>query len=645
MVNLKKFFREVREDAATLQWEGIFSDYLDMVIKDPQLARLSHRRIYDMLQWSGISKTVNGSRRYKLFADELFGAERTIQQLEQLFYAASYVAEERRRIFLLMGPPGSGKSTLVTLIKKGLERYSRTDEGALYAISGCPMQEEPLHLVPENRRQELRQAYGINIEGDLCPRCRYNLRHQYSDDIAAVKVRRLTFAESEGIGIGSFVATSPEGQDMSRLVGSIDIDKLTEDRIEGAGKAFRLDGELQAANRGIMEFIQIFRSDDTFLTVILGVTQEQVIKLGSFGSVYADETIIAHSNESEYKTFIKNQQTEALMDRLILMKVPYNLRVSEEIKIYRKLLSNNHSSNVHISPLTLPAAASMAIISRLEDGKRVAGLPKVSLIDKVKMYDGKAMTPYSKDDIIAIRDDSVREGMFGLSPRFMVNRLADGIARGQDCLTPLDALQGLAEGLSERTGISVEEQVRLSNLLPEIIKTYEDLALIQVQQAATEQYTKLAQTHLETYIDNVETLSKSRSSDSSLNPPINDQLIRRTEGALYIRDSERAAFRKDIQTTYSALRNGGKKPTLQDFPLLNTAIEKLLLPNARELGQILKTRQTDSSRLQQNNHILERLKITYGYCNKCSEELIHSTLRILKHQNVASLKKGKLIRH
>ena len=645
MVNLQKLFREVRRESASLAWEGTFRDYLDMVIKDPKLARLSHARIYDMLQWSGIKENADGTRRYQLFEDQLFGAERTLQRLVQIFHAASYVPEERRRIFLLMGPPGSGKSTLVNLIKKGLERYSRADEGTLYAIAGCPMQEEPLHLVPEDRREELQEAYGLHIEGDLCPRCRYNLRRQYRGDISKVKVNRLTFAEPEGIGMGSFVATSPEGQDMARLVGSIDIDKLTEDRVEGAGKAFRLDGELEAANRGIMEFIQIFRSDDTFLTVILGVTQEQVIKLGSFGSVYADETIIAHSNEAEYNTFVENQQTEALMDRLILMKVPYNLRVSEEMKIYRKLLSDDHPSNVHMSPLTLPVIASMAVISRLEEGKGVAGLPKVSLVDKAEMYDGKAMPPYSRDDVIALQDESIREGMFGLSPRFIVNRLANGMARERECLTPLEALQGLAEGLEERAGLSAEEQERLPNLLPEVIKSYRNLAIVQVQQAATERYPELAQGHFESYINNAEALSTSQGGDSGSSLPVSDQLMRRTEGAINMRDSERAAFRQDIQRTYNALRSDGETPTYRDFPLLNAAIEKLLLPNPRELGQILDPHQTSPDRLQQHNQILERLQSTYGYCDKCAKDLVRSAFRTLQNQDVASIKKGKLVRH
>ena len=276
MVQITKLFREMREESEALAWEGTFRDYLKMVIETPNIARTSHARVRDMIRSYGITEKPDGTQEYGLFETEVFGSNHTLVRLMQIFQAAAQIPEERRRILLLMGPPGSGKSTIVNTIKRGLEDYTRTDEGAVYSISGCPMQEEPLHLVPSHRRQELKTAYGIEIEGDLCPRCRHTLTTVYKNDISKVKVKRIAFAESQGVGIGAFVATSPQGQDVARLIGSIDMDSLTDDRLEGAGKGFRLDGELEAANRGIMEFIQFFRSDDKFLTVVLGVAQEPV---------------------------------------------------------------------------------------------------------------------------------------------------------------------------------------------------------------------------------------------------------------------------------------------------------------------------------------------------------------------------------
>ena len=644
MVELQKLFQEMHQESGTLEWEGTFKDYLEMAIKDPKLTRLSHARIHDMIHWAGIKDGINKTPHYQLFEGQLFGVDRTIQRLVQILHAASYVPEERRRILLLMGPPGSGKSTVVNLLKRGLERYSRSDEGALYAIVGCPMQEEPLHLIPEHRRKELEETYGLYIEGDLCPRCRYNVKHLYDGDIAKVKVKRLTLAESEGVGMGSYVATSPEGQDIARLVGSIDVTSLTEDRLEGAGKGFRLDGELEAANRGVMEFIQIFRSDDKFLTVVLGVTQEQVIKLGSFGSVYADEMIIAHSNESEYNAFTENQQTEALLDRLIMLKVPYNLQPSQEMKIYEKLLASGYSTGVHMSPMVLPLVASMSVISRLEESKLTLGLPRLSLLDKMETYDGKISPPFTKDDVAVLQDASPGEGMFGLSPRYVVNRLADAMAQEQDCLTPLDALQGLIEGLEERAGLAGEERERLPNLLPEVIRGYKKMAVLQVQKAATERFEELAQGQIESYINDAKALFTSQEDGFISRPGANDHLMRRMEGSLNMRDSERAAFRQEVYRTYETLQSRGKTPTYKDLPQLNMAIEKLLLPNPRELVAALNPKQGKPDRLQQRKVIQDQLQSSYGYCEKCAQDLMNFVYRTLQNQDVILVKEGKLVR-
>ena len=443
MVEIRRLLNEARREWESLEWEGTFEEYLNMVFDNPRLARHSHARIYDMIQWAGSTPGPEGVPQYSVFSDEIFGLDRALDRLVQFFHAAARGLEVRKRILLLMGPPASGKSSSVNLLKAGLERYTRSDQGEVYAIKGCPMQEDPLHLIPEDRRQEMAREHGLLLEGGLCPRCSYNLRHEYGGDIGRVKVKRVSFSHSAGVGMGSFVATSPQSQDISRLVGSVDMSQASDDRLEWAGKALRLDGELEAANRGIMEFIEIFKSDERFLAVMLGVTQEQVIKLGSFGSVHADEAVIAHTNEEEYNAFLSNPETAALRDRIILVMIPYNLRVRDEVKIYTKLLSEGRPTGADttaqhsgIAPLTLPVAAMLSVLSRLEPSARGSGLPKVSLRDKIKLYDGQVVPPYNAGDVERLREGSPREGMFGLSPRYVVNRLADAVAREGTCLTP-----------------------------------------------------------------------------------------------------------------------------------------------------------------------------------------------------------------
>lgn len=244
----------IREEHQRLEWQGTFAEYFQMVIQNPALARLAHRRIYDMIIDAGIDPGIWGHPQYRLFSEELFGLERTLKEIVEYFDSAGRGFETRKRILLLLGPPGSGKSTVVNLIKQGLERYTRTDAGAVYAIKDCPMQEEPLHLIPSEFRREVEERYGLSIEGDLCPYCRWQLHHVYDNDVEAVKVRRVALSESNGIGIGTFVATDPRSQDLSRLTGALDPDALTTDRLESFGRAYRLNGELNVANRGLMEF-------------------------------------------------------------------------------------------------------------------------------------------------------------------------------------------------------------------------------------------------------------------------------------------------------------------------------------------------------------------------------------------------------
>ncbi|MQF70077.1 protein prkA, partial [SAR202 cluster bacterium AD-804-J14_MRT_500m] len=640
---ITKLFQEIRQESEALAWEGTFREYLKMAIKTPKIVQTSHARVRDMIQSYGVTDKSDGTQEYGLFENEVFGSNHTIVRLMQIFQAAAQIPEERRRILLLMGPPGSGKSTIVNIIKRGLENYTRTDEGAVYSISGCPMQEEPLHLIPRHRRQEFKDAYGFEIEGDLCPRCRHSLSTTYKNDISKVKIKRIAFAESQGIGIGAFVATSPQGQDVARLIGSIDVDSLTEDRLEGAGKGFRLDGELEAANRGIMEFIQFFRSDDKFLTVVLGVAQEQTIKLGSFGSVYADEAIIAHSNEAEYDNFVENKEAEALLDRLIMLRVPYTLQRSQEVKIYQKLLSDNYKSEIHISPITLPLIASLSIISRMEGGKRVAGLPRLSLIDKLEMYDNIIPPPYTKSDVESLQVESPSEGMFGLSPRYVLNRIADSISLAPKCLLPVDALENLVTGLEERAGLSQDQKERFPDLLNDIIKAYRKMAIHQVRLGASNNFEEAAQTQFEYYMNDAKSFVSDISEDTQW-PTIDEKLLRRIEGSIAIRDSERIAFRSETVRIWQATQTDKTTPSYKDFPLLRMALENLLLPNLRELTQVLDLKQASPSLIKRREEIAANLTSIYDYCSICADDVIRFAHSAIQNHNVLSVKKGQLVR-
>jgi hypothetical protein len=258
-----------RAEEQQLAWRGTFKEYFDLVVENPSTARLSHARLYDMLLAGGTETLPNGDKKYTFFADELFGIEKSLQQLVDYFASAARRLEVRKRILLLMGPVGGGKSTVVTLLKRGLEEYSRSDDGAVYAIAGCPMHEEPLHLLPDSIRREVREQHGIYIEGDLCPRCRMLLDEQYGGRIEDVQIHRVAFSEKKRVGIGTFSPSDPKSQDISELTGSIDLATIGEYGVESDPRAYRFDGELNVANRGLMEFVEMLkclRGDTLVLT-------------------------------------------------------------------------------------------------------------------------------------------------------------------------------------------------------------------------------------------------------------------------------------------------------------------------------------------------------------------------------------------
>ncbi len=195
-MDLVKRLEEYRDRERELQWEGTFAQYFEIASKEPKVGRLSHERIYDMIMDAGADITRTGELHYKFFGQEIFGIEKPLQQIVDYFHSGAQRLEVRKRVLLLMGPVGGGKSTVVALMKRGLEAYTRTPEGAVYSIKDCPMHEEPLHLIPNDLRADVEKEFGLYIEGDLCPHCRYMIDNQYRGRIEEVPVKRITFSEN-----------------------------------------------------------------------------------------------------------------------------------------------------------------------------------------------------------------------------------------------------------------------------------------------------------------------------------------------------------------------------------------------------------------------------------------------------------------
>lgn len=626
--NISERLEDLRRANAALRWEGTFRDYFEIVTQNPRIAQLSHARINDMIHASGIDRLHEGTHHevisYKFFSSELFGIEDPIAKLVEYFKSAAQRLEVRKRILLLMGPVGGGKSTIVQMLKRGMEEWTGSESGAVYAIKACPMHEEPLHLIPHQLRAEIEKHYGIYIEGDLCPQCRYALDHTYGGRHEDVKVQRVGFSEKDRIGIGTFSPSDPKSQDITELTGSIDLSTIGEIGVESDPRAYRFDGELNIANRGLMEFVEMLKVDEKFLYSLLTLSQEQSIKTGRFAMIYADEVILSHSNENEYVAFAGNRKSEALQDRIILVRVPYNLRVSQEERIYDKLLHQSEAlRNVHLAPNTLKVAAMFAVMTRLEEPKR----QNVDVAKKMKLYDGEDVEGYKSKDVRELKEETVREGMDGISPRYIINRLSSALVRdGVTCINPIDALRAIKDGFEQHTGISGDQRERYLNLISVARKEYDELAKIEVQRAFVYSFEEMARTMCNNYLDNVEAYCnkermKDPITDEEMDP--DEQLMRSIEEQIGISDNAKNTFRQEILIRISSYARKGKPFEYNSHERLKEAIEKKIFADLKDVVKITTSSKTpDPDQIRKINEVVDRLVRDHGYCPVCANELL-----------------------
>ncbi|MEK4525599.1 protein prkA [Paenibacillus sp. BGI2013] len=622
-MNIFERVAEHRAESDRLTWNGTFEDYIALLREDPTPAMTAHARVYEMIESFGVEE-VGGHKRYKFFEQEIFGLDRSIEKLvEEYFHSAARRLDVRKRILLLMGPVSGGKSTLVTLLKRGLEQFSRTEKGAIYAIDGCPMHEEPLHLIPLELRPEVEKEIGVRIEGNLCPSCQMRLRTEYGGDISKVPVERVLVSEDNRVGIGTFSPSDPKSQDIADLTGSIDFSTITEFGSESDPRAYRFDGELNKANRGLMEFQEMLKCDEKFLWNLLSLTQEGNFKAGRFALISADEMIVAHTNESEYKSFISNKKNEALQSRMIVMPIPYNLKVSEEEKIYAKLIQQSDMKHVHIAPHALRTAAIFSILTRLKETKKQG----MDLVKKMRMYDGEEVEGYKEADLREMQNEYLDEGMSGIDPRYVINRISSAlIKQNLQCINALDILRAIKDGLDQHASITKEERERYLNFIALARKEYDELAKKEVQKAFVYSFEESARTLFENYLDNIEAFcnwSKMRDplTDEEMDP--DERLMRSIEEQIGISENAKKAFREEILIRISAYSRKERKFEYSSHDRLREAIEKKLFTDLKDIVKITTSTKTpDATQLKRMNEVIKRLIEEHGYTAASANELL-----------------------
>lgn len=614
-------------------WEGTFREYLPMLIENPSLAQRSHARIYNMIKSAGVEVDDTGREHYAFFENELFGINAALAQVVEYFKAASMGSDVGRRILLLYGPPSSGKSQLVILLKRSLEEYTKTQEGAVYALAECPQQGDPLLLLPHALRDDFYKETGIFVEGDLCPQCALNLREKYKGDIYKVPVRRVFFSEKERIGIGTFVPSDPKSQDISELVGSIDLSTIGDYGSESDPRAYRFDGELNIANRGMMEFIEMLKADERFLYVLLTLAQEKNIKTGRFPLIYADECVISHTNETEFNEFMADKKSEALQDRMITVRVPYNLKVSQEVRIYEKLLRQTNLQDVHIAPHALRVAAIFAILSRLEEPK-TNGL---TLIKKMKLYDGEEVEGFRQKDVKMIQEQTEREGMDGISPRFIINRISASLIKPETrAVTPIDILRAIKDGIDNHGHFKAAERERLHNLIADARREYDEIARTDVQKAFFVSFDQEALTLLDNYLDNVEAyLDQTKMTDPITGEEVapDEKLMRSIEEKIQVPEYGKDSFRNEIFRKVAMAHRKGEGFDYTTHEKLKDAIEKQLFEERRDTIKLtITSRSPDTEQLRKLNQVIDNLVEYHGYTSDSANELLKYVSSLLARE-------------
>ena len=630
-MDFKEFIKSDREKHNKQKFKGTFLDYLEIVKNNPDVAKLSHKRIYDLIMDKGFEilrpeenakiKKIYGNekiKRYNFFKEDFYGIDTVVMKLMNYFHSASMRGEEARQVLYLVGPVGAGKSSLVESIKRVLETAP-----PVYVLDGCPMHEEPLHLIPKHLRKEFEDMLGVEIEGDLCPVCKYRLLNEFGGEYEKFPVSTKNFSIRSRKGIGVVPPVDPNNQDTSILTGSIDISKM-DMYPEDDPRIFSLNGSFNVGNRGLVEFIEVFKNDVEYLHTIITATQEKSIPSPGKGSmIYFDGLIIAHSNEAEWNKFKSDHTNEAILDRIVKIEVPYCLELSEEIKIYEKILKKSNF-DAHIAPHTMEIASMFAILTRL--------LPsmKVDPITKLKLYNGEEIVEKGttkRIDVLELKEEAgTMEGMKGISTRFIIKAIDNALSNAEHkCINPLSVMESIIKSVKDMDISQEDKKKYLGYIQDTIRKEYNKILEKEITKAFIHSFKEQAESLFNNYIDNAEAyVNKTKLKDSATSEELepDEEFMRSIEEQIGISESSSKGFRADVTSYMFYIVRSGGKMDYRSYEPLKEAIEKKLTASVKDLSRIItKSRVRDKDQDRKYNSMVNQMEKN-GYCPHCCDVIL-----------------------
>ena len=621
-----KLIGEHQEKKKVEKFRGTLTDYLKL----NDITKLAHKRLYDAITAHGITrlqssnercnKIFNGEevRTYDYFQGNFFGMERSLAKIMRFLRSASLRGEESRQVLLLLGPVGAGKSALMEHIKGALEETE-----PMYHIDGCPVHEEPLHLIPRSLREEFKELYGIKVEGDLCPVCRYRLKEEFNNDYTAMPIAQSSFSVRGRRGVGVVPPMDANSQDVTILIGSEDISKL-DMYSEDDPRVLSLNGAFNVGNRGIVEFVEVFKNEIEFLHTMITATQEKAVPSPGKGPmIYFDGVILAHCNEAEWNKFKSENTNEAILDRIVRVNVPYCLEVSEEIKIYEKMLGLSDFDG-HVAPHTLEVASMFAVLSRLHASN------KVDALTKMKLYDGQDVIEkgtVKKIDINDLRDEARDEGMTGISTRFIMKAIDSALSDSEkNMVTPISIRDALIKQVKDQIVVEDDRNRYLDFLGKTLHDEYLNILEKEITKAFVSAYDEQAESLFNNYLDHAEAyVNMATVKDSITNEEIqpDESFMASIEEQIGITGTSRENFRVDITAfMFSKLRRG-EKVDWKSYAPLKEAIESKLTSSVKQISRIVtKSKSRDKKQQGKYNEMVGTLIDEYGYNEESAEEVI-----------------------